>query len=62
MDIVSALEAALSERIGKDRFDLWFGGGVRFHIAGHTLQVLVPDQFVLDRLRNQLSRCRRQHR
>jgi len=53
-DIVSALEAALIQRIGKDRFDLWFGGGVRFHIAGQTLQVLASDQFVLDRLRNQL--------
>jgi len=55
-DIVSALEAALSERIGKDRFALWFGGGVRFRISGQTLQVLAPDQFVLDRLRNQLRR------
>lgn len=55
-DIVSALEAALSQRIGKDRFDLWFGGGVRFHVSGQTLQVLAPDQFVLDRLRNQLRR------
>jgi len=55
-DIVSALEAALSERIGKDRFELWFGGGVRFHIAGQTLQVLASDQFVLDRLRNQMRR------
>jgi len=55
-DIVSALEAALIERIGKDRFELWFGGGVRFHIKGQTLQVSAPDQFVLDRLRNQLRR------
>lgn len=49
--IVSALLNNLSERIGTDRFTLWFGNSVRFAIEDETLVVGVPNHFVLERLR-----------
>ena len=52
-EIVPALRAALTERIGKERFDLWFAD-VRLEVVGQTLHVAAADQFVLDRLRERL--------
>jgi chromosomal replication initiator protein len=52
-EIVSALQTALIERIGQDRFDVWFGNGVCLRVAGRSVCVAVGDQFLLDRVRSQ---------
>lgn len=52
MEIVSALRAALMERVGKQRFDLWFGTTTRLRFDGHTLTVGVPNGFFLDWIRS----------
>jgi chromosomal replication initiator protein len=51
MDIVAALPAALAAKVGRERFELWFGRAVKLHLAGGVLVVTAPDQFTLDRLR-----------
>ena len=51
-EIVPALRAALAERIGGERFELWFGGRTRLDLSGQTLCITAPDRFLLDRLRN----------
>jgi chromosomal replication initiator protein len=50
-EIVSALRAALSDRIGKERCELWFGSGTRLEFRDQSWFVLARDQFLLDRLR-----------
>ncbi len=50
-EIVSALRMALAERIGQERFELWFGGRTRLLVQGDTLRVVASDRFLLDRLR-----------
>ena len=50
-EIVSALRMALAERIGQERFELWFGGRTRLLVQEDTLRVIAPDRFLLDRLR-----------
>jgi chromosomal replication initiator protein len=52
-EIVSALRIALTERIGQDRFDVWFGNGVRLRVDGRSVCVATGDQFLLDRIRSQ---------
>jgi len=49
-DIVSVLCSALADRIGKDRFTLWFGPAVRLRLDSDLLVVAAADQFSLDRL------------
>lgn len=53
MEVVSAVRKGLSERIGQERFCLWFSAGVRLACAHQTLAVFAADQFLLDRLRKQ---------
>jgi chromosomal replication initiator protein len=50
-EIVSALRAALAERIGEERCELWFGSGTRLEFRDRTWWILARDQFLLDRLR-----------
>jgi chromosomal replication initiator protein len=45
MDIVSALRQTLADRVGAERFDLWFGTSTRFVFDGSTLAISVPNQF-----------------
>jgi chromosomal replication initiator protein len=52
-EVVAALRKQLTDQIGPERFDLWFGDQVRFELTSSGLLVYVPDQFVLDRLRKQ---------
>lgn len=52
-DIVSAIRAALAERIGRDRYDVWFSAAVRLRVEGRQVQVIAGDQFLLDRVRSQ---------
>jgi chromosomal replication initiator protein len=45
--IEAALRAAVSERLGRAKFGLWFGDGVRLGLSGdgNALEVQVPDRF-----------------
>jgi chromosomal replication initiator protein len=52
-EIVPALRAALAERIGQERFALWFGDRVQFQVQARTLRVAASDRFFLERVRNQ---------
>jgi chromosomal replication initiator protein len=49
----SALRAAVSERLGASRFDLWFGDGIELGLSGdgEALEVRVPDEFFRDWIR-----------
>ena len=53
-DIVSALLAALADKVGKERFDLWFGPPTWFQWDGHVLTVGVANRFFLDWMRSNL--------
>lgn len=50
-EIVSALRTALAERVGAERFALWFGSSARITFDGQTLSFGVPNQFFLDWIR-----------
>jgi chromosomal replication initiator protein len=51
MEIVSALREALAERVGRERFELWFGAHTRIECDGRTLLISVPTRFFLDWIR-----------
>ncbi len=55
-EIVSALRAALIQRVGKERFALWFGGEDCVRLEDDAIVVSAPDQFYVDRLRKQFRR------
>lgn len=44
-DIVSALLRALADRIGRQRFEMWFGSSCRFDLDGDALFVDAPSAF-----------------
>ncbi|MDG3007794.1 chromosomal replication initiator protein DnaA [Paludisphaera mucosa] len=48
-----ALRTAVAERIGENRFGLWFGEGVRLGVVddGDAVEVLVPNAYFRDRIR-----------
>jgi len=48
MEIVSALRAALADKVGEHRFDLWFGAGTRFELREGALVVSAPNWFFRD--------------
>ncbi|MBN2217916.1 MAG: chromosomal replication initiator protein DnaA [Pirellulales bacterium] len=47
-EIVSALHRALADRVGTQRFELWFGSSVRFALEDDRLTVLAPSLFLRD--------------
>ena len=51
-DVVSTLRLAVAERIGEERFELWFGSGAQLIPQSGRVRVEVPYQFTLDWLRN----------
>jgi chromosomal replication initiator protein len=51
MEIVSAVRTALAGRVGKERFAVWFGRGVRMEPCGTTLRIAAADAFRLDFLK-----------
>jgi chromosomal replication initiator protein len=55
-EIVSALLSALADKVGKDRYELWFGGNARIALEAETLQVFVPNEFYQDWLRTNFRR------
>lgn len=50
-DVVAALHEALALRVGRKRYDLWFGNKTRFVWSGDDLHVEAPTQFHVDWLR-----------
>lgn len=53
-DIVSALRVALAEKVGQDRFEVWFGPSTRLTLRHDTLVVAASNSFLLDYLRGNL--------
>ncbi len=51
-EIVSALHLALADKVGTERFELWFSGNTRFVLTVDELIVQVPSPFYQDWLRN----------
>ncbi len=50
-EIVAAIRARLADRVGKDRYDVWFGPGTRISLGNEALVVTVRDRFFQDWLR-----------
>jgi chromosomal replication initiator protein len=50
-EIVSAVREALAGRVGRDRFELWFGRGVRLEWASGALRLVAAEALRLDLLR-----------
>lgn len=50
-DIVSALRTAMADKIGQERFNLWFGTGTRIECQGDALRIGAPSRFFLDWIR-----------
>jgi chromosomal replication initiator protein len=55
-DVVAAVRIQLAEKIGRDRFELWFGPNVRLVLGESTLTVQVPSQFHQNWLRRNFRR------
>lgn len=51
-ELVSAIRALLCERVGQDRYEVWFGPNTHLAIRGAALLVSVPSQFFQDWLRS----------
>ena len=52
-EVVSELQQGLIQRIGQERFELWFGNTVQLQPAAGQIVIRADSQFVLDRLRKQ---------
>ena len=55
MEIERAIRRALTDEIGHDRYDVWFGERTEFRVAGRTLRVVAPSQFHQDRIRKDFA-------
>jgi len=55
-EIVSALRERLADRVGKDRYELWFGASTRLVYRSSTLIVEVASRFIQDWLRSNLRK------
>ncbi len=51
MEIVSVLRSALAEKVGRRRFELWFGESTRLELVDGTLTIGVPNRLFQDWLR-----------
>ncbi len=49
---MSALRANLAERVGQDRYEVWFGPTTQLCVGPGHLTVVVPNRFYQDWLRN----------
>jgi chromosomal replication initiator protein len=56
MEIVSTVRAALADKVGQERFDLWFGAGTRLNYDGRALRIGAPNQFFLEWIRANFRR------
>ena len=44
-EIVSAIRAQLAQRVGKERYEVWFGRGTQLAVRAGTLEISVPSEF-----------------
>jgi len=51
-EVVTALRAKLADKVGKERYELWFGANTKLAVHGGILTVCVPNQFYQDWLRS----------
>ena len=51
MDIVSAIRTALAGKVGKERFEMWFGGRTQLEVVDGALTVGASSEFFRDWLR-----------
>src|SRR5262245_47016427 len=56
MDIVAAAQKLLAERLGRERFELWFGSATRLTFAEGKLLVEAANKFSEDWLRRHYRR------
>ncbi len=56
MEIVSALRATLADKVGKERYELWFGTGTWFRLDPRALTIGVPNRFFRDWIRSNFRR------
>ncbi len=56
MEIVSGLRATLADKVGKERFELWFGTGTWFRLDQRALTIGVPNRFFRDWIRSNFRR------
>ncbi len=52
MEIVSVLRETLADKVGKERFELWFGPSIGLDFVGDDLVIATPNQFFRDFLRS----------
>ena len=45
-DVLSTVVTLLTEKVGQDRYDLWFGTQTRFSLEGSNLLVETPNRFL----------------
>jgi chromosomal replication initiation ATPase DnaA len=55
-EIVSAVRDALVDRVGRERFGLWFGAGTRLSYDGRALRIAAPNRFFLEWIRGNFRR------
>jgi chromosomal replication initiator protein len=53
---VSAVRLALADKVGQERFNLWFGAAVRLDYNGGALRIGAPNQFFLEWIRANFRR------
>jgi len=56
-DVWSTVVRLLAEKIGVERYDLWFGARTRFTLNGSNLLVETPNRFLQDWQRQPLPRA-----
>ena len=56
MEIVSTVRTALADKVGQERFDLWFGASTRLTYDGRALRVGAPSEFFLEWIRTNFRR------
>jgi chromosomal replication initiator protein len=55
-ELVSTIRARLADRVGNDRYEVWFGPTTQLSLRDQTLVVGVPSQFFQDWLRTHFRR------
>lgn len=56
MEIVSVLREVLADKVGKQRFELWFGKSTQLDLADGVLTIGAPTRFFLDWIRSNFRR------
>lgn len=56
MEIADDLRLLLADKVGQERFDLWFGNTTLLELQGDVLSIHLPDQFSLDWVRKNFRR------